>query len=162
MHRSKYHSPQASTPAVAAPIYRARQGSARSSSIRALVHAICNVVAIGAGSIGVLGATAAQAIELRAEEAAFDIPAQPVATALMQFSRQANVQVIADAGMLGDARSQSLNGRFKPAVAISILLQGTGLHYEATASNTVNVVPSPGVLSTWMLPPRASTMVRVM
>lgn len=108
-----------------------------SASIKKLIQAICNTLAIGTGGIGLLAATAVQAVELLAEEKSFDIPVQPIAAALMQFSRQANVQVIADAGKLGNARSQSLNGRFKPAEGISILLSRTGLLYEVTASNTV-------------------------
>jgi iron complex outermembrane recepter protein len=108
-------------------------------AIKKLIHAICNTLVIGTGSIGLLAATAAHAVELVAEEKSFDIPAQPIAAALMQFSRQADVQVIADAGKLGNARSQSLNGRFRPADAIAKLLSGTGLRYAVTASNTIIV-----------------------
>lgn len=111
----------------------------RPCSLKKMIQAICNTLVIGAGSIGLLAATAVQAVELVATEKSFDIPAQPIAAALMQFSRQANVQVIADAGELGSARSQSLSGRFKPAEAISILLSGSGLRYEVTASNTIIV-----------------------
>jgi iron complex outermembrane recepter protein len=106
-------------------------------SLRAAVAAICTTLTIATGSL--LATTVAQAAELIAEEKSFDIPAQPIAAALMQFSRQANVQVIADAGRLGGVRSQSLNGRFKPAAAISILLSRTGLLYAVTASNTIVV-----------------------
>ncbi len=113
-----------------------RANSTRSASLRYLVHVLAN----GARGVAVLAAASSvQATELAAEQKSFDIPAQPIAMALMQFSRQADVQVLADAGKLGDARSPSLSGRFNPEQAISILLSQSGLIYEVTASNTIVV-----------------------
>ena len=117
-----------------------RANTTRSASLRHFIHALCNALAIGAGSVGVLAAaSSAQAAELVADQKTFNIPAQPIAMALMQFSRQADVQVLADAGKLGNARSQALSGRFSPEQAIAILLSQSGLLYEVTASNTIVV-----------------------
>ncbi|HWK74222.1 MAG TPA: TonB-dependent receptor [Povalibacter sp.] len=138
MHHSKDRSRRTSATR-AATLAGSRARPASCASLKLLIRALCNTLAIGAGSVGPLAASAAQQVQLVAEERSFDIPAQPVAAALMQFSRQANVQIIADAGKLGDARSQSLSGRFRPAEAISILLSRTGLIYEVTASNTIVV-----------------------
>lgn len=55
-----------------------------------------------------------------AEEQArrFDIPAQPLASALIEFSRQADVMVIADPVDLDGRRSPAVVGEFTPSAAL--------------------------------------------
>jgi len=76
----------------------------------------------------------------------FSIPAQPLATALIAFGKQANVQVLTAGCTIARFRSLGAVGHLPPSVALSTLLQGTGLIYEFTDQGTVVVTlpPSPG------------------
>jgi len=70
----------------------------------------------------------------------FDIPAQPVISALHAWSRQSNVQVMmADSGEVTRQQSDGVQGRFTAAVALGRLLQRTNLTYEAVGDSTVAV-----------------------
>ena len=71
----------------------------------------------------------------------FVIPEQPLATALIAFGKQANLQVLTAGGTVARFRSFGLNGKFSPATALARLLQGTGLDYEFTQAGTVVVKP---------------------
>ncbi len=72
----------------------------------------------------------------------FSIPAQPLATALIAFGKQANVQVLTSGSAIAGFRSAGLNGNFSHAVALSHLLQGTGLGFEFPDARTVVVKPA--------------------
>lgn len=62
----------------------------------------------------------------REEARTFDIPSQPLASALLEFARQAGVQVIAPATPLEGVSSQSVSGRMTSARALDRLLEGSG------------------------------------
>jgi outer membrane receptor protein involved in Fe transport len=77
-----------------------------------------------------------------AEQREFVIPAQPLASALVQFGKEAQVQVIAAATKLDAVPSPGVRGRFTPQAALVKLLSGTGYDYEFTDANTVVVKPA--------------------
>lgn len=62
----------------------------------------------------------------------FDIPRQPLATALILFGRQAGLQVTAEGALIEGKTGQAVEGRLTPAAALSRLLAGTGLTYRMT------------------------------
>ncbi len=71
---------------------------------------------------------------------AFDIPAQPLTSALIAFSRQSGVQVTSPArDTVGGLRSSSVKGDLDPQQALAALLAGTGLNYRFT-SNSAAVI----------------------
>ena len=74
----------------------------------------------------------------------FDVPAQPLATALIAFGRQADVQVLTDGAAVARVRSSGVAGCLAPRAALAALLRGTGLRYAFTGSATVAVTPAPG------------------
>lgn len=62
-----------------------------------------------------------------AEPMPFSIEAQDAATALTEFARQANRQILFQFERVKGVRTQALAGQYEPADAIRMLLEGTGL-----------------------------------
>ncbi|WP_244466161.1 TonB-dependent siderophore receptor [Dyella japonica] len=97
--------------------------------------------------LAVPGACIARASE-KSEAATLDfsIPAQPLATALIAFGQQANVQVLTAGCTIARFRSLGATGKLSAPTALSKLLEGTGLVYEFTDQGTVVVTlpASPG------------------
>ena len=73
-------------------------------------------------------------------EAAFDIAPQPLDTALLEFSRQSNVQVMlaGDAELSGHT-TPAVKGRLTARKALATLLENTGFEYTAIQDGTVTV-----------------------
>ncbi|MFT3791960.1 MAG: TonB-dependent receptor [Rudaea sp.] len=71
----------------------------------------------------------------------FSIPPQSLASALIEFSRQANVQVLTSGANLESAKSPGVNGKLAPAAALNKLLEGTAFTPEFTDAGTVVVKP---------------------
>ena len=69
----------------------------------------------------------------------FDIQAQPLSSALLDFRLQSGLQVAYRTDDVGDLRSQGLTGSFTPEAALQRLLAGTGLVYRFTAADTVTL-----------------------
>lgn len=62
-----------------------------------------------------------------AQSYTFDLPAQPLAQALVQFARQANLQLAASPGLLRGLRGQPVNGTLDAQAALAELLRGSDL-----------------------------------
>lgn len=77
------------------------------------------------------------------EVVAFDIPAQPLASAIESYSVVTGWQVIYDASLAAGRRSAPLEGAFQPAAALRVLLAGTGLAPEYMADDGVTLVALP-------------------
>ncbi len=76
----------------------------------------------------------------QAEQAAtrqFDIPAQPLASAVGAFGRQSGLQVTLSSTEAGDIRTNAVVGRFTPADALARMLAGTGVRGNVTGSSAV-------------------------
>ena len=80
----------------------------------------------------------------------FNIPAQPLTEALVQFGLQSGLQVAADGSVAASVRSSVVNGSFTPTEALTQLLAGTGLAFHYTSGTTIQVRrladAAPGVL----------------
>ncbi|MDC7788025.1 TonB-dependent hemoglobin/transferrin/lactoferrin family receptor [Rhodoplanes sp. TEM] len=74
----------------------------------------------------------------------FDIPPQPLAQALMQFSRQTGVQLFYGANLVRGLDSPGVTGAFGRREALARLLAGTGLAHHFTNATTVTLA-RPGV-----------------
>lgn len=68
----------------------------------------------------------------------FSIERGPLEYALIQFSRQAEVQVVLASDLAGNLVASEVRGSFSASSALTELLKGTGLVY-ATVGNTVTV-----------------------
>lgn len=77
----------------------------------------------------------------------FAIPPQALATALIAFGRQANVQVLTAGGRVDAVRSPGVTGSYAPAEALARLLQGLHLDYRFVDAGTVVVKPASAAVS---------------
>ncbi len=75
-----------------------------------------------------------------AEETAryqFNIEAQPLAKALMAFSKQTNINIVASGDLVAGRVSGKANGDLSATEALKSLLQGTGVAFEMRDDNTL-------------------------
>jgi len=71
----------------------------------------------------------------------FDIPAQPLALALLAFSEQAGLQILVASDHTDNEVSTGVAGRYVPALALGKLLESTPLRYRLVADSTIAIVP---------------------
>jgi iron complex outermembrane receptor protein len=69
----------------------------------------------------------------------FDIPAQGLGAALLEFSRQAQVQIIVESRLADALNTPSLNGEYARGSALEILLHGSGLTFRAVGNAAIAV-----------------------
>lgn len=73
----------------------------------------------------------------------YNIPAQPLALALLQFSEQSNLQILYAQDDLVGLASRPIRGRFTPHAALAQLLPPGSPHVEITNNARVSVRQSP-------------------
>ncbi|GGA25591.1 TonB-dependent siderophore receptor [Dyella nitratireducens] len=71
----------------------------------------------------------------------FEIPAQSLATALIAFGKQANVQVLTAGKTVDALRSHEVIGSLTPEAALARLLDGTNMRFDFVDARTVVVKP---------------------
>jgi len=69
----------------------------------------------------------------------FQIAAQPLSQALLEFSRQADLIVTAPAELVRDKQAPEVRGDLTPAAVLAELLRGSGLDASFTASGAVTI-----------------------
>lgn len=77
-----------------------------------------------------------------AQTKSFDVPAQPAASGIAAFGRQADVQILISAEDAHARRTNSVRGAYSIPDGLTALLEGTGLVARATAAQTYVVVPA--------------------
>lgn len=82
-----------------------------------------STLALSVSSLGLAAAPAAAQAQARA----FDIPAKPLSSALLEFSRQADLLVVVAPELTAGKRSQAIKGTMSPDQAVRQLLRGTQL-----------------------------------
>lgn len=111
------------------------RGTRNSFATLVAVSALCTGTALQA-----LADTAPrQLAQLSAESRSFDIPAQPLPTALLQFSAASGIEVVFDAGLAEGKQAPAVSGSYAPADALSLLLAGSGLGYRVTDGGAVTL-----------------------
>jgi hypothetical protein len=73
----------------------------------------------------------------------FDIPAQPLPSALERYGDATGREVLYESGTASDRRSAPVKGRLTPEAALHALLDGTGLAARFMADGTFVLVPLP-------------------
>lgn len=71
----------------------------------------------------------------------FQIPAQPLASALIAFSQQSGWQVSAESALLTGLSGSSVDGSMSPEKALARLLRGSGLQWEVTSADSASILP---------------------
>lgn len=89
----------------------------------------------------------AQAAIAQEPRFAFEIPAQPLATALEQYSNFTGRDALYKSNLMLSRRSTAVRGLFPSDEALTILLEGTGLVARYATPNSFVLLPAP-VLAT--------------
>lgn len=93
-----------------------------------------------------------QAAQSRPAQQQYDLPAQPLGSALESFARLSGWQVGYPAALTAGKAAPALEGRLAPAEALSRLLGGSGLTYRMTGPGTVTLVEAPQGSDATVLP----------
>lgn len=94
-----------------------------------------------------MAVTAVPVMAQTSEARRFDIPAQPLADAIVLFNRQSGLQVTADGGSMSGRTSTAVQGEQAPMQALGTLLSGTGLTWRVVDDRTVALQPAPQTLT---------------
>lgn len=84
-----------------------------------------------------LGATAAFA---DSQTVPFNIPAQPLGSALTRFSTATGLQVLYEGDIAGSVQAPALKGNYTPEAALRQLTRNTGFSYRYSDAGTVTLV----------------------
>lgn len=85
---------------------------------------------------------AAFALSANAEEKRhFDIPAQPLSTALQTFAQQSGAPMLYAEASASGKRSPGISGNYSTSEAVARLVSGSGLVYTVAADGTVTLKP---------------------
>lgn len=95
--------------------------------------------ALASASIAALVASMSPAYAQEREQA-FNVPAQSLSSALIEFSRQSDVRVIADPALVNGRHSPGVAGTFTAEQALARLLAGTGLRPHRSGDGGLSVV----------------------
>jgi len=86
-----------------------------------------------------IGTAPARAVDLDSQ-VSLQIPAQPLANALLALSKQASIQLVTSAETLPAAPTEALSGTMSIRTALDRLLKNTDLRYKWAGVRTVTVV----------------------
>ena len=104
------------------------------TKIASAAHTATFIATVSVLSVLCCGGAQAQPLS---REVDFNVAAQRLATAIVQFSEQAHVQIISSGIDVADQDSPGVVGRHTVANALNIMLKGTGLRFKAMNENTV-------------------------
>lgn len=93
-------------------------------------------------SVSVVAAAATPAVA-QARVRSFDVPAGPLSSALLEFSRQADMLVVVAPELTAGKRSQAIKGTMSPDQALRLLLRGTQLQSVPNAGGGYRIERAP-------------------
>ncbi len=115
-------------------------GSSR-SRLGALMRALLVAGVVVAGG-AVVSAIAAGEDPRQYVPIKFQIPSQPLASALQAYSRLTGVQLLYESGAAGERASVPVEGEYTRDAALRMLLADTDLVIRYTRSNSITLVPA--------------------
>lgn len=92
------------------------------------------------GKLAIMLMTYATAAYTEVQTVPFNIPAQPLGSALTRFSTATGLQVLYEGDIAGKVQAPALNGNYTPEAALSQLTRNTGLNYRYSDAGTVTLV----------------------
>jgi iron complex outermembrane recepter protein len=113
----------------------------RSTDIATVVSAILRAFSI-CGPVAFFNVPPAPAQSFEPAALAADIPAQPLAQALVTFARQTGVQLVYVSSLVRNRRSHAAPSGLSPDEALARLLQGTGLRFEYLTPHSIRILAS--------------------
>jgi iron complex outermembrane recepter protein len=102
-----------------------------------MARLLCSLVAAGFMCLSINAPVSADAPAAHD----FQIAPQALASAMVEFSTQANVQVLGATEVIGNLRTLGVVGHFTEEQALERLLRGTKLGFRWTAHRTVTILP---------------------
>lgn len=103
-------------------------------SVRSFLPKLTSTVAVAALMLGAANVGAAEA------ERNFDIRAQELSRALLAFSQQSDLVVVAAADLVANLPAPPVTGRMTPEDAIERLLRGSGLQFVQDKDGTIRII----------------------
>lgn len=100
---------------------------------------LAGLTSVSAGNAWAEQAPGAAVQAERAALVAFDIPAQPLDSAMLAFAEQAGIQVFFDDSKLAGLHAHALEGRHTPQEALRRLLDGLPISYSFMGERRVNL-----------------------
>src|SRR5687768_11679604 len=79
--------------------------------------------------------------DVLAREVNFDVEPQPLESAIIKFSKQAEIQILASSTELDGIRSPGVKGRRRVDAALHALLVRTGFSYKTVSDAAIALVP---------------------
>jgi outer membrane receptor protein involved in Fe transport len=104
-------------------------GSYKASVVRAAAVGLCSLILL----------TTAHAHADAPSVAPFDIPPQGLSSALGEFARQSQREILYAPEIAAERRSGGVHGTMEPAAALRILLKGSGLSFATTPAGAILV-----------------------
>jgi len=83
--------------------------------------------------------TAAAAVQASQTVRFYDIPAQPLGSALSFYAEVSGVDLVANPAAVKGKRSHAIKGNFSPEDALNEILRGTSLDYRMSSNGSVIV-----------------------
>ena len=87
-------------------------------------------------------------VDAAAQQRVFDIQPLPANKAVLEFARQANVQIVAPGGKIRAVRTRRVKGVLEVMSALETMLRGTGLRVLARSPSTITLGYAPGEAET--------------
>ena len=109
-------------------------------SVRVMRRPGFRALLIGTGSAFTMGLTSAVAL---AAEVTFNIPAQPLANAIIEFSRQSDITVAASFALVQGKQAPGIQGTMEPADALEKLLVGSNLKVSKNRDGVLTIQVAP-------------------
>lgn len=106
-------------------------------------HCISAPLGVFAAALLLLFSAAALGADILAKTARFSIQAQPLASALIEFSNQSGVQVATADADISRFTSPGVQGEHRLDEALRLLLNGTNLKFAPVGENTVAIRTAP-------------------
>ena len=93
----------------------------------------------GASVISISEPAAAAAVQASQAARFYDIPAQPLGSALSSYAEVSGVDLVANPAAVKGKRSHAIKGNFSPEDALNEILRGTSLDYRMSSNGSVIV-----------------------
>lgn len=87
-----------------------------------------------------------------AKRQTFNIPAGDLQSALLTYAHEVDFQLLYPADLTVDLTTQGVQGNHTPEQALRALLDGTGIRYSFTGTNTLTLVRVASAQSRWLAP----------
>jgi len=108
------------------------------SGVLIVVMALAAAAAVPSSSVAQSSRTEIRLVQLDARRN-FEIPAQPLSSALVLFGQQSGLQVTVDGSVVRSLTAQTVSGMMTAQQALQRLLAGTGLSYAVSGGTTIAI-----------------------